>query len=202
MLIRQTGELKFFSWHTLPNDWRNSVGSWAAQQWYSATECQGQWKLFATHHSTAEPDRADNWWPGAHPVFAAPCAVLPPSGNIFGLLLLLTMNLIALLLPTVAVWPGLPQLPLVLLVQTIYFCDIGHLTSSFCWVSWCWPSVGWTGLSYTKQCCRFNFPPWFYKQLPQPTNDDIEMRCRDDVPWEKTVECSFLPKGDPMCLAT
>ena len=27
-------------------------------------------------------------------------------------------------------------------------------------------------------CC--NNPPWFYKQLPQPTTDDIEMRvCKD-----------------------
>ena len=25
-------------------------------------------------------------------------------------------------------------------------------------------------------CCSFNNPPWFYKQLPQPTTDDIEMR--------------------------
>ena len=29
-------------------------------------------------------------------------------------------------------------------------------------------------------CCSFNNPPWFYKQLPQPTTADIEMRvCRD-----------------------
>ena len=28
-------------------------------------------------------------------------------------------------------------------------------------------------------CCAN--PPWFYKQLPQPTIDDIEMRvCRDE----------------------
>ena len=25
-------------------------------------------------------------------------------------------------------------------------------------------------------CCSFNNPPWFYKQLPQPTTDDIDMR--------------------------
>ena len=30
-------------------------------------------------------------------------------------------------------------------------------------------------------CCSFNNPPWFYKQLPQPTTDDLEMRvCRDE----------------------
>lgn len=29
-------------------------------------------------------------------------------------------------------------------------------------------------------CCLFNDPPWFHKQLPQPTADDIELRlCRD-----------------------
>ena len=33
----------------------------------------------------------------------------------------------------------------------------------------------------TNPCCSFNNPPWFYKQLPQPTTDDIEMRvCRDE----------------------
>jgi hypothetical protein len=30
-------------------------------------------------------------------------------------------------------------------------------------------------------CCDFNTPPWFYKELPQPTTDDIEMRvCADE----------------------
>ena len=31
-----------------------------------------------------------------------------------------------------------------------------------------------------NMCCSFNSPPWFYKQLPRPTTDDIEMRvCAD-----------------------
>ena len=25
-------------------------------------------------------------------------------------------------------------------------------------------------------CCQFNNPPWFCKDLPQPTTDDIELR--------------------------
>ena len=31
-------------------------------------------------------------------------------------------------------------------------------------------------------CCSFNTPPWFYKQLPQPTTDNtIETRvCRNE----------------------
>ena len=31
-----------------------------------------------------------------------------------------------------------------------------------------------------RGCCTFNNPPWFYRQLSQPTTDNIEMRvCRD-----------------------
>ena len=31
-------------------------------------------------------------------------------------------------------------------------------------------------------CCTFNSPPWFYKTLPLPTNEDIELRlCLDDI---------------------
>ena len=30
----------------------------------------------------------------------------------------------------------------------------------------------------SNACCSFNNPPWFYKQLPQPTTDDIEMRMK------------------------
>ena len=43
--------------------------------------------------------------------------------------------------------------------------------------------VLWQGTDCTSSnaCCSFNNPPWFYKQLPQPTTDDIEMRvCRDE----------------------
>ena len=36
------------------------------------------------------------------------------------------------------------------------------------------------GCGPLNTCCSFNDPPWFYKQLPQPTTDDVEMRvCRD-----------------------
>ena len=37
------------------------------------------------------------------------------------------------------------------------------------------------GCISSNPCCSFNNPPWFYKQLPQPTTDDIEIRvCRDE----------------------
>ena len=33
----------------------------------------------------------------------------------------------------------------------------------------------------TNQCCSFNNPPWFYRQLPQSTADDLEITaCRDE----------------------
>ena len=39
-----------------------------------------------------------------------------------------------------------------------------------------------TGCGPLNTCCSFNTPPWFYKQLPQPTTDDIEMRVCGDLP--------------------
>ncbi len=37
------------------------------------------------------------------------------------------------------------------------------------------------GCGGTNTCCEFNNPPWFCKQLPQPTTDDIELRlCGDE----------------------
>ena len=47
------------------------------------------------------------------------------------------------------------------------------------------------GCGGTSTCCEFNNPPWFCKQLPQPTADDIELRLcnnnpvtNDDTPLE------------------
>ena len=61
-----------------------------------------------------------------------------------------------------------------------YFCDTGSSTSSrrtFYSDDPLWDGAGCGPLS---TCCSFNDPPWFYKQLPQHTTDDIEMRvCRD-----------------------
>ena len=48
-----------------------------------------------------------------------------------------------------------------------YFCDTGSADNPL------WEGAGCGPLS---TCCSFNNPPWFYKQLPQHTTDDIEMR--------------------------
>ena len=66
-----------------------------------------------------------------------------------------------------------------------YFCDSGSEEYNrdtflrFYFGDPIWDGAGCGPLS--ADCCMFNTPPWFYKQLPQPTTDDIEMRvCRDE----------------------
>ena len=56
------------------------------------------------------------------------------------------------------------------------FCDRG---SRYEWrAQWYHADPLWdgSGCGPTSSCCGFNNPPWFCKQLPQPTTDDIEMR--------------------------
>ncbi len=45
------------------------------------------------------------------------------------------------------------------------------------------------GCGPTNACCEFNNPPWFCTTLPQPTNDDIELRvCHDqEIADEDTI---------------
>ena len=38
------------------------------------------------------------------------------------------------------------------------------------------------GCGSTSTCCEFNNPPWFCKQLPQPTTDNIELRLCENSP--------------------
>ena len=57
-----------------------------------------------------------------------------------------------------------------------YFCDTGSRHSwqhKFYSADPLWDG---SGCGSTSSCCGFNNPPWFCKQLPQPTTDDIEMR--------------------------
>ena len=63
-----------------------------------------------------------------------------------------------------------------------YFCDTGSAGQFQYGVFYSGDPL-WDGAGCGSQntCCSFNNPPWFYKQLPQPTTDDIEMRlCRDE----------------------
>ena len=62
-----------------------------------------------------------------------------------------------------------------------YFCDSGsryHYQAQFYSQDPLWDG---SGCGSTSSCCGFNNPPWFCKQLPQPTTDDIELRlCVDE----------------------
>ena len=62
-----------------------------------------------------------------------------------------------------------------------YFCDTGS-SGTFDFRTFHSDDPLWDGAGCgpLNDCCSFNNPPWFYKQLPQPTTDSIEMRaCRD-----------------------
>ena len=61
-----------------------------------------------------------------------------------------------------------------------YFCDSGsHYSFDRQWYTEdpLWDGEGCGGSS---TCCEFNNPPWFCKDLPQSTTDDIELRLCSD----------------------
>ncbi len=61
-----------------------------------------------------------------------------------------------------------------------YFCDTGsqgRYQHIFYDGDPLWDGAGCGPLN---TCCTFNYPPWFYKELPEPTTENIEMRvCTD-----------------------
>ena len=74
-----------------------------------------------------------------------------------------------------------------------YFCETGARgiweTGRFYFEDPLWDGQGCGTIS---SCCSFNNPPWFCKQLPQPTTDNIELRLcyatdsvRKDIPLEQ-----------------
>ena len=68
-----------------------------------------------------------------------------------------------------------------------YFCDTGseeHFQIVFYGDDPLWDGAG---CGHLNDCCVLNNPPWFRKQLPCPTTDDIEMRfCRGGLVDEDT----------------
>ncbi len=74
---------------------------------------------------------------------------------------------------------GLPPPPTY--VGNNYFCDSGVSdgvsTGALYLDNPLWDGAG---CSRSSTCCEFNRPPWFYRHLPEPTVDDVEVRvCRD-----------------------
>ena len=72
-------------------------------------------------------------------------------------------------------------------VSTDYFCDTGtrgSLNNIALWEK---------ARCNTYRCCPFNNPPWFYRQLPRPTTDDIDMRvCRDQLRSDEDIEIQVI----------
>ena len=70
-----------------------------------------------------------------------------------------------------------------------YFCDTGsssHFMLIFYPSDPLWDGKG---CGPTNTCCSFNNPPWFVKNLPSPTTDDVEMRlCRPDTNGSTPIE--------------
>ena len=73
-------------------------------------------------------------------------------------------------------------------VRNDYFCDTGaeqRVRGKYYLEDPLWEGEG---CGPTSTCCSFNNPPWFSKQLPKPTADDIEMRlCTDENPRNENL---------------
>ena len=71
-------------------------------------------------------------------------------------------------------------------VGTDYFCDSALRNDTFATSGELYPDDPlWDGqgCGSTSTCCSFNNPPWFCKQLPQPTTGNIELRlCGGNIP--------------------
>ena len=75
-----------------------------------------------------------------------------------------------------------------------YFCDTGSegrfLNGNFYSDDPLWDGAGCGPLN---ACCSFNNPPWFYKELPQSTTDDIEMRvCKDQNSYNEDIAVEMI----------
>ena len=69
------------------------------------------------------------------------------------------------------------------LIGNDYFCDTGHQYTSESDLIYYVNDPLWNGAGCHagNDCCEFNSPPWFCKDLPKPTTDDIELRiCGDE----------------------
>ena len=67
-------------------------------------------------------------------------------------------------------------------VHSDYFCDSGYQYSTQTPLDYLVHEPLWDGAGCVQgTCCEFNSPPWFCKDLPQSTSDDIELRiCGND----------------------
>ena len=75
-----------------------------------------------------------------------------------------------------------------------YFCDTGaHESFMFHKVYAEDPLWDGAGCGGQSECCSFNNPPWFYKDLTEYTADDIEVRlCRDQARDDEGVSVESI----------
>ena len=73
-------------------------------------------------------------------------------------------------------------------VGSDYFCDTGsesRVQYRFYPNDPLWDG---RGCGRLNTCCSFNNPPWFMKELPSSTSDDIEMRlCADQTRGDEDI---------------
>ena len=51
----------------------------------------------------------------------------------------------------------------------------------------------WVDCSHSGSCCHNNTFPWFFKELPDPTSDPVELRvCEDDTRADEDVAVDFV----------
>ena len=73
------------------------------------------------------------------------------------------------------------SIPIPPYVGSDYFCDTASETTFQYRFYPNDPLWDGQGCGRLNTCCSFNNPPWFMKELPSPTRDDIEMRlCADE----------------------
>ena len=77
-------------------------------------------------------------------------------------------------------------------VQNDYFCESGNRYNIDPYPMYYVNDPLWDGAGCVRgSCCEFNSPPWFCKDLPHPTSEDIELRLclsgytnNQDTPFE------------------
>ena len=70
-----------------------------------------------------------------------------------------------------------------------YFCDTAYHSYNAQGLESSDPLWDGKGCGPTSTCCSFNRPPWFTKDFPSPTTDNIEMRlCRRDYAGTTPIE--------------
>ena len=75
-------------------------------------------------------------------------------------------------------------------IENDYFCATG--SRSHYRDQWYTENPLWDGedCGGRSTCCEFNNPPWFCKELPQSTTDDIELRLCSDQDTDNE-DCAF-----------